>query len=305
MAPFSPFRSKNETVLCEGGIGTALTYKAGMELREHATFEALEVPKFAEFLKTEETMYCRQGLSAGFSVALATPTYRASTTYFDKLGTPDSSRDAYVAKKSVDMLVSVRDEVSGSCETGGALAHIYGSVGPLGDGYSSTIAPRVDEARVYHRKQVRALAAAGVDAICCFTFTSSNEAVAVAMEAADAQVPCEVSFTLGSDGRLPCGETLGEAITAVDSVAVGNARLMYFGVNCVHPSVMWPLLKEAVAKREAWLPRLKAFRGNASAKSHEELAASDEIDEGNPREWAEEIVLLRKVGRNAREFLLL
>lgn len=296
MAPFSPFRTETETVLSDGGIETSLMYKAGMELREEAAFEALDMPKFADFLKNEETTYCRQAIAAGFSVSLDTPTYRASSAYFDKLGTPEDCRDYPLSKRSVALLSDIRDEVISSRQaSNGSDVYLYGAIGPLGDAYKTVTAPKIEDARAYHRKQIQALAAAGVDAVCCYTFTNSNEAAAVALEAADAVVSCVVTFTLEQDGRLPCGETLGEAVTAVDLAADGNARVAYFGVNCIHPTAMRPILRDAVVKGEGWVSRVKAFRGNASAKSHEELEDSTEIDEGDPAEWAAEMALLRKV----------
>ena len=43
-----------------------------------------------------------------------------------------------------------------------------------------------------------------------------------------------ISFTVETDGRLPSGQTLGEAIEQVDAGSDGAAA--YFMVNCAHPT---------------------------------------------------------------------
>lgn len=294
MSSFNPFRSASEIVLSDGGLETSLAYKAGMPLREEAAFEAFYTPKYATFMKDHMTTYCRQAIEAGHSVTLDTPTYRASSAYFDKMGIASDKRDDPVSRESVTFLKKIRDEVSDSAsESDGPVAHFLGAIGPMGDAYNTTAAPTVSEAREYHRKQVRALTAAGVTAISCYTFTNSNEAIGVALEAGEANIPCAVSFTLERSGLLTCGETIGEAISAVDA-ALPGPRVCYFGINCIHPSALRPILKDAIAKGEQWVPRLKMFRGNASAKSHEELENSTELDEGDPVEWAQAMADLQR-----------
>jgi hypothetical protein len=49
-------------------------------------------------------------------------------------------------------------------------------------------------------------------------------------------------------------------------------------VNCAHPSHFAGVL----AAGEAWTERIRGVRANASTKSHAELDASEELDEGDP-----------------------
>ena len=47
-------------------------------------------------------------------------------------------------------------------------------------------------------------------------------------------LPAVISFTVETDGRLPSGQTLGDAIAQVDDACrVGPA---YYMVNCAHPT---------------------------------------------------------------------
>jgi S-methylmethionine-dependent homocysteine/selenocysteine methylase len=49
-------------------------------------------------------------------------------------------------------------------------------------------------------------------------------------------------------------------------------------INCAHPSHFAPVL-EADA---AWIARIRGLRANASKRSHAELDAATELDEGDP-----------------------
>jgi S-methylmethionine-dependent homocysteine/selenocysteine methylase len=90
-----------------------------------------------------------------------------------------------------------------------------------------------------------------------------------------------ISFTVETDGRLPTGQPLGEAIDRVD-VETGGAPA-YFMVNCAHPTHFAEVFEES----GPWLGRVRGLRANASAKSHAELDEAEELDEGDPLELAE------------------
>jgi len=100
-----------------------------------------------------------------------------------------------------------------------------------------------------------------------------------------------IVFTLTIPGKLPSGESLHDAVTRIDS-ETGNS-VLYFGINCTHPRYIYAALSSV--KGEEWLERIGTVRGNASLKSHEELDTSSELDEGDPVEFAKEMVALREV----------
>ena len=82
-----------------------------------------------------------------------------------------------------------------------------------------------------------------------------------------AGIPIVVSFTVETDGKLPTGEALGDAIQRVDA-ATDNATA-YYMVNCAHPDHF-----SGVIGDEEWTKRIRGLRGNASRLSHAELSAS-------------------------------
>ena len=112
--------------------------------------------------------------------------------------------------------------------------------------------------------------------------TNVNEALGVARAAMEAGMPSVISFTLETDGRLPTGETLKDAIGAVD--AATGAAPAYYMLNCAHPTHFDRVFEEG----EAWMKRLKGLRANSSMRSHAELDNSPELDTGNPAELARE-----------------
>src|SRR6185369_10487296 len=105
--------------------------------------------------------------------------------------------------------------------------------------------------------------------------------------ASAADVAAAISFTVETDGRLPTGQTLREAIEHVD--AATDAAAAYFMVNCAHPTHF----SSTLTQDGAWRQRLAGVRANASTKSHAELDEATELDEGNPEELGAQIAALQ------------
>ena len=85
-----------------------------------------------------------------------------------------------------------------------------------------------------------------------------------------------ISFTVETDGRLPSGQPLREAIEQVD--AETDAAPAYFMINCAHPTHFAAVLEDG----GPWLERIGGLRANASAMSHAELDEAEELDAGDP-----------------------
>ena len=159
-------------------------------------------------------------------------------------------------------------------EAGVTGAVISGCLGPRTDGSERMTAA---EARAYHRHQLAALDAA--DLVNAMTIGYPAEAIGIVQAAVDVGRPVSISFTLETDGRLPDGTTLADAIGSVD--AATDCAAAYFQLNCAHPDHV----ALALASADEW-PRLKGIRANASRRSHAELDDAEELDEGDPSELA-------------------
>ena len=155
--------------------------------------------------------------------------------------------------------------------SGTSRALISGIVGPRGDGYIAAGAD-ADEAADYHSAQVRSFAAEGADLVHAMTMTEPAEAKGVVRAARASNLPVAISFTVETDGRLPDGSTLSDAIGALETTDPAD----WYGVNCAHPTHVLAGLDGA-----DWQQRLRFFRPNASTMSHEELDAMEVLDAGD------------------------
>jgi homocysteine S-methyltransferase len=123
--------------------------------------------------------------------------------------------------------------------------------------------------------------------VTAITMTYADEATGVAQAASDAGLPSVISFTLETDGRLPNGQGLGEAIEAVDE-ATGGAPA-YYMINCAHPMHF----DDVLATDEQWRDRIRGLRANASTMSHDELDEAEELDDGDPADLGARYAALR------------
>jgi S-methylmethionine-dependent homocysteine/selenocysteine methylase len=118
--------------------------------------------------------------------------------------------------------------------------------------------------------------------ITAITMNYVEEAIGIVRAAEAAGMPVAISFTTETDGRLPTGQTLKDAILAVDRETGGAPS--YFMVNCAHPTHF----TEALESGEAWTRRIRGIRANASERSHAELDAATDLDAGNPVEFGKQ-----------------
>ena len=134
------------------------------------------------------------------------------------------------------------------------------------------------EAESYHRFQADVFADTAADLITAVTMNYEAEAVGIARAAEAAGMPVAVSFTVETDGVLPTGQPLGEAINAVDQATGGYPA--YYMVNCAHPTHFADVLDPEAP----WSARIGGIRANASRMSHAELDEAEELDPGDPAE---------------------
>lgn len=256
-------------VVTDGGLETDLIYHHDVDLPDFAAFVLVDDERGRELLLRYYDDYVDIARQAGAGIQLETPTWRASSDWGDRLGysATDLRR---VNRESVGLLRGLRDRAG--LET----FLISGCLGPRGDGYAAGEVIDADAAAAYHTSQVEALADAGADLITVLTLTGTGEAIGIVRVARSIGLPIAVSFTVEQDGRLPDGTPLSTAIVEVD--AEGGPD--YFMVNCAHPSHIAPGLADA----GEWRSRVVGLRANASIRSHQELDAATELDEGDPVE---------------------
>jgi homocysteine S-methyltransferase len=215
---------------------------------------------------------------------LDSATWRASRDWGERLGY--SAAELAEANRRA---VALTEELRASAPDVPTV--LNGVVGPRGDGYVVGETMTAAEAEGYHGEQINTFAGTAAEMVSAITMTYADEAVGIARAAQAAGLPAAISFTVETDGRLPSGQPLGEAIEQVDA-ETGSAPA-YYMINCAHPTHFQDVLDGP------WLRRIGGLRANASRMSHAELDEATELDEGDPLELAAQYLALRERLPNA------
>jgi S-methylmethionine-dependent homocysteine/selenocysteine methylase len=259
--------------LTDGGLETTLIFHNGMDLPHFAAFDLLRTVEGCEMLRDYFRLYVEAARAGGYGFILDTPTWRSSADWGRKLG---YSKEALAAvnRDAVSLMVELREEY----ETPAIPMVVNGVIGPRGDGYVPGEVMSAEEAQAYHAEQIGVFADTDADMLTAVTLTNVNEALGVAYAAMAAGMPVALSFTLETDGKLPTGDHLGDAIAGVDAATDGYPA--YYMINCAHPTHF----EATLAEGGAWLGRLRGIRANASKRSHAELNDAPDLDAGDPDE---------------------
>lgn len=266
--------------LTDGGLETTLIFHQGLDLPDFAAFPLLDDEQGRAALRSYWAPYLELARVTGAHFLVDTATWRANADWGARLGyDADALRDV-----NTEAVQFARELAAGLPS-----ATVNGVVGPRADGYVVGHEMTADQAADYHRPQVRALAEAGADQVAMLTIPYVAEAVGFVRAAHEVGVPCVASFTVETDGRLPSGVTVRDAVQVVDHET--DASASGFMVNCAHPDHV-----ESAFDDDEWVRRVIGFRGNASRMSHAELDIAEELDGGDPDELAQAYAaLLRRL----------
>jgi homocysteine S-methyltransferase len=262
--------------LTDGGIETVLIFHEGVELPAFAAFDLLKDEQGTERLRSYYAPYLALARERGLGFVLESPTWRANPRWASDIGYDREQLDRF-NRKAIALLEEIRDEQ----EAGGPPIVISGCVGPHGDGYDPAELLTAQAAHEYHSTQIGTFAGTAADMVTALTMTYSEEAIGIARAAAEAGLPAAISFTVETDGRLPSGQALGEAIEHVDRETGGSPA--YYMINCAHPTHFASVIESG----DGWRERIQGLRANASTLSHAELDEADELDAGDPADLAD------------------
>jgi S-methylmethionine-dependent homocysteine/selenocysteine methylase len=268
--------------LTDGGIETTLIFHDGHDLPYFAAFHLLKDAAGTDALRQYFSRHAQIAAASGVGFILESATWRASPDWAAKLGYTRQGLDD-ANRKAIRLLHELRERF----ESNRSRMVISGCIGPRGDGYDPGHIMSATEGQAYHSRQARVFADSGADLITAITMTNIPEAIGITRAARAEEMPVTISFTVETDGRLPTGETLKEAIEAVD--AATDRAPSYFMINCAHPSHFAPVLDGG-----GWTRRVRGIRANASKCSHAELNEAEELDEGNPAELGQDYAALRR-----------
>ena len=269
--------------LTDGGIETTLIFHEGLELPDFAAFHLLKTEEGTAALRKYFRTYAAIAERHGAGLILESATWRASADWGERLG---YGREALAEANRA--AIRLLEEIRAGFEKGGRKAVISGAIGPRGDGYRPDRILSEVEAEAYHGEEIDTFAGTAADMVCAITMNYAEEAVGIARAARRAGLPVALSFTVETDGTLPTGQTLADAIAQVDRAT--SEYPSYYMINCAHPDHFAP----ALAKGGASLERIRGLRANASRMSHAELNESPTLDVGDPAELGRQYAELKR-----------
>ena len=270
--------------LTDSGLETTLIYLDGIDLPFFAAFDLLKTRGGRARLRAYYDLHARMAARNGVGFVLEAPTWRASADWGDRLGY-NAARLDKANRDAVALMAEVRRDY----ETPMSPMVISGNLGPRGDGYNPDALMTADEAEDYHAPQIESFRLAEADMVAAFTMTNIPEAVGIARAARHAGMPVAISFTVETDGRLPTGQLLRDAIGLVDAATEWYPA--YYMINCAQPAHF----EDALKAGEGWTRRVRGIRANASRRSHAELDVATELDPGNPEELGRQYRDIRKL----------
>src|SRR3990167_711132 len=254
--------------LTDAGLETDILFNKGIVLPLFSSATLFTSDAGQDVLEAYYRDFLDLARRMGTGLILESATWRASPDWAVPLGFSADELDA-LNGAAIELLTGLRAEYAD------VPVVISGCIGPRGDGYDPGKVMRAEEAQAYHAHQAGVLAAAGVDMLAAITMTNVPEAVGMTNAAKALGLSVAISFTVETDGRLPTGDALGDAIAAVDTATDGYPA--YYMINCAHPTHFDGVLDA----NAAWTARIGGVRANASCLSHAELDMMTELDIGD------------------------
>lgn len=274
--------ARDRLFMSDGGMETTLIFHQGIDLPDGAAFPLLDDEVGTEVLRSYYAVYARIAHSRRMGMVLESPTWRANPDWAAKLGY-DARALADANRRGIGLMLEIR----AAWESQDGPFVVSGQVGPRGDGYFPDRRMSAVQATGYHSTQIATFAGTDADLVTAFTLNYPEEAIGVAAAARAHAIPAVISFTVETDGCLPSGDTLADAIGRVDDATAGYPA--FYMINCAHPTHF----AAALHRGGDWLSRLRGLRANASKLSHAELDNRSELDTGDPHALACEYRELR------------
>ena len=265
-----------DNFLSDAGLETDLIFNHGIEIREFAAHTLLPDPKGRAALSRYFEGFLTLANQQNTGFILDTVTWRAHQYWAEKLGATLDELKA-TNEDCVRFIVELRDRFSGNAKP----IVLNAVIGPRGDAYKPDAVISMESAEQYYAQQLGWLAATEIDMVTALTFNQAGEAAGLAKAAKNVGLPAVISFTVETNGALPNGQSLADAIAEVDAATARYPA--YYMVNCAHPDHFGDALQDA-----PWAQRIRGIRANASRKSHAELDESPVLDAGNPHELAQQ-----------------
>ena len=261
-------------------MDTDLIYNRGIDLPGFASYPLLSNPGHKNILREYYSNLVDLAREQSVGVILDSITWAANRDRGAELGYTTADLKKFNID-AIELIANVRSEEDDLPTV------LCGQVGPRGDGYVPSDLMTTQEAEDYHSAQIEVYSNTEADLASASTICYAEEAAGVVRAAQRLDMPVTISFTVETDGRLPTGMPVREAIEQVDAESGESA--LYFLINCAHPDHFTSIFDD-----EPWMQRLRGVVANASRCSHAELEVAKELDDGDPQELGIQVGGLRK-----------
>ncbi len=270
------------TFMTDGGLETDLIFNHGIDLPEFAAFDLLKDEDGKEILRKYYLDYLNISKKQCSGFVLEAPTYRANPDWALKIGYSLESLNKLI-RISVHELEEIRNEY----ENKDFKIALSVCIGPRGDGYTPSNLMSIKSAEAYHSHQIKLAADTNADLVTAMTMNYNEDAIGITLAAKKNNIPVVISYTVETDGKLPSGQSLEEAIISLDNLT--DNYVSYYMINCAHPDHFSDILNPT----STWSTRIKGLRANASNKSHAELDGSEILDVGDKDQLAKKYQALK------------
>ncbi len=217
-----------EIVVLDGATGSELTARGVKTDLPLWSAEALLT--HPEVVKQIHKDY----LDAGAQI-ITTNTFRTNARTFEK---KNLTKDQ--AKKATILACKLVKE---AIEESGKQAWVMGEIAPLEDCYTPSLVPPLPELQKEHLENAEFLKMGGVDFIAAETMIDIKETVAACDAIQKVGLPLAVSFCCNEKGQLLSGESIEEAVAAIDKFDP-----LFISLNCMNLKTITkvlPILRKA------------------------------------------------------------
>lgn len=261
---------KQRHYLSDSGLESTYVLHKNISVNHLAAFELLRSEEGKEMLGEYYKPYLLLAERHKLGFVIESPTWRASCDWGVKLGYTHDELFA-LNKQSIKFIREVSRPFSE------LLTHIIisGNIGPRNEVHKSDIQMNAEQAKVYHLEQVKAFALADADVATGTAITYIDEAIGIIKAARSFGLPVVISFAVGTDGKLPSGESLQHAIERTDKVTDHYAE--HYMIDCSGSEYFL----HALHSGGEWEKRIRGIRVNASLKSYSAVNKSNGTDTGN------------------------
>ena len=268
--------------LTDGGIETVLIFHEGLDLPAFAAFDLLKDDAGTATLRRYYDPYATLAREHGLGFVLESPTWRASPRWAAQLGYTDADLTA---------VQPPRDRADGGGprrprrRRAGRDQRLRRAARTTATAPGETMS--ADAAQEYHATQIETFADTARDMVTAVTHDLCRGGDRHLPRRARGGIPAAISFTVETDGRLPSGQTLAEAIEQVDERDRRRCRLLHDQLRAPDHFVGAQAGGVDATGSAACAPTRRR-------KSHAELDEAEELDNGDPDDLGARYAALRE-----------